>query len=43
MWLKDNNALYENIIINLNLTDTWEEEFVPVGILNRILQYDEDI
>lgn len=41
--MKDNNVLYKNIIINLDFIDTWEGEFVSVGMLSRVLQYDKDI
>lgn len=40
--LKDNNALYKDIVIHFNLTDTWEGEFVPVGISSRVLKCDKD-
>lgn len=43
MWLKDNNSLYKNIVINFDFTNTWEKAFVSAGILNGVLQYDEDI
>lgn len=43
LWLKDNNTLYKYIVINFKLTDTWEREFVPAGILSKVLQYDENI
>ncbi len=43
LWLKDNNALYKDIVINFDLTDTWKGEFIPAGISSRVLQYDEDI
>ncbi len=36
LWLKDNNNLYNNIVINFDLTDSWEEEFVPAGISSRV-------
>lgn len=41
--MKDNNKLYNDIVINLDLTNTWKGEFILVGILNRILQCNEDI
>lgn len=41
--MKDNNVLYKDIVINLDLTDIWEGEFVPAGISSRVLQCDEDI
>lgn len=43
MWMKNNNILYKNIVINLDLTNTWEGEFVHAGILSRVLKCDEDI
>ncbi len=42
LWLKDNNALYKDIVINFDLTDTWGGEFVPASISSRVLQCDED-
>lgn len=41
--MKANNLLYKDIVINFELTDTWEGEFVSAGISDRILQCDEDI
>ncbi len=37
LWLKDNNTLYKDIVINFDLTDIWEGEFVPANILSRVL------
>lgn len=42
-WLKANNPLYTDIVINLDLSDTWEDKFVPVGIASRVLQCEPDI
>ncbi|WP_375449087.1 DUF6570 domain-containing protein [uncultured Nostoc sp.] len=42
-WLKANNPLYIDIVINLDLLDTWEDEFVPVSIASRVLQCEPDI
>lgn len=39
-WLKENNTLYQDISINHDLLDGWNEEFVPVGISSRVLKYD---
>lgn len=43
MWLKNHNILYKDIVINFDLTDTWEGKFIPAGISSRVLQYDDDI
>lgn len=43
MWLKNNNALYKNIVINFYLTDIWKREFVLAKISSGMLQYDKDI
>lgn len=43
LWFKDNNVLYKNIVINLDLIDTWEGEYVFAGIFSRVLEYDNDI
>lgn len=37
LWLKDNNPLYKDIVINFNPTNTWEKKFVSAGILSRML------
>ncbi len=42
LWLKDNNVLYKDIIINFDLTDIWEGEFVPASISSTVLQCNED-
>lgn len=36
-WLKANNSLYKDIVINLNLLYICENEFVPVHIANNVL------
>lgn len=43
MWLKDNNVLYKDIVINLDLINTCEREFVFAGISSRVLQCNKDI
>lgn len=43
MWLKDNNALYKDIVINFSLTNIWKRGFVFAKILNRVLQCDKNI
>ena len=42
LWLKENNALYKDIVINYDLANTWEDELIPAGLSNRVLQCDED-
>lgn len=37
-WLTKNNALYKNVIINYDQLTTWEDEFIPTGIADRVLQ-----
>lgn len=41
--MKDNNALYKDIIINLHLTDSLEGGFVFINISSRVLQYGENM
>lgn len=36
-WLRTNNPLYKNIIINHDLLNTSEDKFLPSGITNCIL------
>ena len=42
-WLKANNPLYKDIVINLDLLYTWKNEFVPIDIASNILQYKPDL
>lgn len=42
IWLRENNPLYGDIDINHTLLDNWEDEFVPTGIVNRVLRCDPD-
>ena len=42
-WWKANNLLYTNIVINLDLLDTWKDKFVPVSITSCVLQCEPDI
>ena len=41
-WLKENNVLYCNIVINTNLLQQWEDEFVPSGIAERVVDCGTD-
>lgn len=41
-WLKANNLLYKDIIINLNLLYIWENKFVLVSIVSNVLQCKSD-
>lgn len=43
LWLKANNLLYKDIAINFDLTNTWERDFVPAGVSNRVSQYYKDM
>ncbi len=36
-WLVANNPLYENIQINHRLLETWEDKFIPSGIMDNIV------
>ena len=36
-WLKENNVLYRNIVINTDLLQQWEDEFVPSGIAEHVV------
>lgn len=40
--MKENNTFYQDIAINYNQIDSWEDEFIPVGIETRVLQYNTD-
>ena len=42
LWLKDQKPLYKNIVINHGLLENWEDEFVPAGIADRVLQCGSD-
>lgn len=42
-WLKVINLFYTNIVINLDLLNTWKDKFVSVSIASYILQYKPDI
>lgn len=42
LWLKVNNVLYKDIVINFDLIDTWKGEYVPANISNKVLQCDEN-
>lgn len=42
-WLKANNPLYTDIVINLDLLNTWKDKFVPVDIASCILEYKSNI
>ncbi len=41
-WLVANNPLYENIQINHYLLKTWEDEFIPSGIVDNIVHCNAD-
>lgn len=41
-WLKLENPLYCNIIINFNLLNKWKDKFIPSRIANNIIQYPLD-
>lgn len=41
-WLMANNPLYKNIRINHRLLDTWEDQFIPSGITDNMVQCDPD-
>lgn len=41
--MKANNLLYTDIVINLDLLNTWEDKFVSVDIASCILQYEPNI
>ena len=43
MWFKNHTVLYKDIVINFDLTDTWEGEFILTGTSNRVLQCNDDI
>lgn len=38
--MKENNLLYQDISINHDLLDSWNEEIVPIRISSRVLQCD---
>ncbi len=38
-WLVANNLLYENIQFNHHLLETWEDKFIPFGIMDNIVHY----
>lgn len=42
-WLKTNNPLYKDIVINVDMLHTWENKFVPVGIASNVLQYEPNL
>lgn len=42
-WLKANNPLYTDIVINLDLLDMWKDKFMPVGLVSRVLQCEPGI
>ncbi len=37
-----NNLLYENIQMNNHLLKTWEEKFIPFGIMDNIIHCNVD-
>ncbi len=41
-WLVANNPLYKNIQINYCLLETWEDEFIPSGIMDNIVHCNAD-
>ncbi len=41
-WLVANNPLYENIQINHRSLKTWEDEFIPSGIMDNIVHCNTD-
>lgn len=43
LWLKANNSLYENNVINFDLIDTCKRDFILARIANSVFQYDKDI
>ena len=41
-WLKAHNPLYNDISINYPLLNTWEDEFIPQGIIDHLVLCDPD-
>lgn len=41
-WLRENNPLYGDIVIDHALLETWRDEFVPIEISERVLQCGSD-
>lgn len=37
LWLKGNNVLYKNIVINFDLSNSCEGKFVHIEILSKVL------
>ena len=37
-WLKQNNILYHNIVINIDLLHLWKDEFVPAGLAESVVE-----
>ena len=40
--LNDNNSFYQNIVIDFDLLERWEDESVPAGIASRVLRCGSD-